>query len=357
MRTPRLWVLVLVIAGLATARPARAQTGGSMGGGSWSSGSHGSSYTPHTSSRHGSSFSYSSHHSSVGGSPSSSSSPSSYDSSSGDDSPNVDPGTMMIGFLVLFGGIAVYVALRVWWTNLTAPAPLYVTPPDFQVGAVDVTVLRLALDARARPFIQRELARIAGVAKTDTTEGRAEMLREVALMLRRVRDSWVYGGAVNFAMTGRDGAHRTFEAQIADARARFKDEVVRNEQGQVTRADAPPPVATSDDGPGLMVVSVVVAARHELFTVLHIADGEDLRKALESLSTMIVGELVAVEVVWMPADEGERLSSIRVEAAYPAPDLIRIDGALVGKVFCQFCGSPYPAEAVACPNCGGRAAA
>jgi hypothetical protein len=71
---------------------------------------------------------------------------------------------------------------------------------------------------------------------------------------------------------------------------------------------------------------------------------------------MVSGELVAVEIVWMPADPAQRLSSIAIEAAYPSPQLIEIAGAAAGKVFCAFCGSPYPAEAIACPECGGRAA-
>jgi hypothetical protein len=70
---------------------------------------------------------------------------------------------------------------------------------------------------------------------------------------------------------------------------------------------------------------------------------------------MIAGELVAVEIVWMPSSEDERISSIALEVAYPPPSLIPIAGALAGKVFCEYCGSPYPAEAISCPSCGGRA--
>lgn len=228
--------------------------------------------------------------------------------------------------------------------------PVYVGPTN----ACDVTVLRVGLDARARPFVQRELARIAKSADTKTADGRATMLREVALLLRRLRDSWLYGGARNEPMMSLRDAQVVYQTHVDDARAKFRTEMFRNEQGVVTTADAPALHSTSDDGPGVMLVSVIVAARHELVTVTRIDDGEELRKALEALSHFIAAELVAVEIVWMPAAEDERISSIALEAAYPAPSLIKLAAATAGKVFCEFCGSPYPAEAISCPNCGGR---
>jgi hypothetical protein len=50
------------------------------------------------------------------------------------------------------------------------------------------------------------------------------------------------------------------------------------------------------------------------------------------------------------------MSSMELEAKYPRPDLIPLQNALVGKVFCAYCGGPYPAELVSCPHCGAPAA-
>ncbi|HTJ47650.1 MAG TPA: DUF1517 domain-containing protein [Kofleriaceae bacterium] len=312
------------------------ETGGSMGGGDFSesTSSSGGSYSSHDSSYDsGDSYSYHSSSSSTG-----------------------DAGADLIIAIVGLAISLVFAAIKKS-SSLPSYTPDYATPDtSMSYGNVaDITVLRVAIDARARKLVQTELARIAQVADTKTAEGRATMLREVALMMRRLRDSWVYGGAHNFPMMSLAEAKQSFQRMTDDARGRFKTETIRNEQGMTTRADAPELHPTSDDGPGVMVVSVIVAARHELFTVNRIGDGEDLRKAFESLSSMIAGELVAVEVVWMPSAEDDRISSIALEAAYPKPDLIPIPGALVGKVFCEYCGAPYPAEAIACPNCGGRA--
>jgi uncharacterized membrane protein len=319
----------------ALAAPARAsETGGSMGGGDFSS--TGTSYSGASSSYDSSSSSYSSSYSGGG--------------STG------DLGADLIIALVALG-ISLVGAMIKQARSAPSYTPDYILPDtSMSYGNVaDVTVLQVALDARARPFVQSELTRIAGIADTRTAEGRATMLREVALLLRRLRGSWVYGGAVNEAMTSLTEAQQIFHRHVDDVRARFKTEMFRNEQGVITRADAPELHPTSDDGPGLVLVTVVVAARHELFTVRHVADGEDLRKAFESLSSMIAGELVAVEIVWTPASPDERLSSIALEAAYPKPQLIPIAGSMVGKVYCEYCGAPYPAEAIACPSCGGRA--
>lgn len=328
---PAAFALICVLAG-----PARAsETGGDMGGGDFSS---------------------------------TSSSSSSYSGYSGDDSPSYSyssgssssTGDVGADLIIAIIGIAIsVVAAMIKQSSRSLPSytPDYAMPDTtMSYGNVaDVTVLQVALDARARPFVQSELARIAQTIDTGTPAGRATMLREVALILRRLRGSWLYGGAVNEAMTSLAEAQQLFQRHVDDARARFKTEMFENVQGVITRADAPELHATSDDGPGLVLVTVVVAARHELFTIQHVADGEDLRRAFESLSSMIAGELVAVEIVWTPASPDERLSSIALETAYPKPALIPIAGALVGKVFCEFCGAPYPAEAIACPNCGGRA--
>ena len=64
---------------------------------------------------------------------------------------------------------------------------------------------------------------------------------------------------------------------------------------------------------------------------------------------------MAIEIVWQPSDDADRLSSIELEAKYPAPDLIPLPNSLVGKVFCPWCGGIYPAELVSCPHCGASA--
>jgi uncharacterized membrane protein len=111
----------------------------------------------------------------------------------------------------------------------------------------------------------------------------------------------------------------------------------------------------ADEGEGLILVSFIIAARQELFTVKQIGTGDELRRALEAAGSLETWDLVALEIVWQPSEDADRLSSMELEAKYPAPQLVPIAGALVGKTFCDHCGGPYPAELVSCPHCGAPA--
>lgn len=355
MRARRSWLVVAFFLWFALwlAGAAAADTGGRMGGGSW-----GSSRSSSSSSSYGGSRSYSSS-SSSGGSYSSSrsnSSGNSYSSSysGGGGGGELSPGLMIV---LVIGGIIVAVAWFVQQANTGTRSYDYssVVPAYTPIDAIDVSVLRVAIDGRARKFIQAELARIAASADTATEAGRLTMLREVSLMLRRVRDAWVYGGAVNEPMRSMGSAKAAFDKHVDDARARFSRETISNVQGQKTLAHAGEFTPRSEEGAGLILVSIIIAARSELFTVSKIGDGEALRQALEASSNRTESDLVAIEIVWQPSEEGDRLSSIELEAKYPRPDLIPITNALVGKMFCSYCGGPFPGELVSCPHCGAPA--
>ncbi|MBV8759352.1 MAG: DUF1517 domain-containing protein [Deltaproteobacteria bacterium] len=334
------WVLCALIVLFGSV--AVADTGGSMGGGNWSSSSSSSS------SYSGGGYS--------GGGYSSSSGWSSSDSSGGAGGA-IDGVGLLIGFVIailwlIFSGIA-----QVYRDNSGVNAPLSMGLGDYApIDTVDVSVLRIAIDGRARKFVQNEIKNIASETDTSTADGRTAMLREVAILLRRLRDAWVYGGAVNEPMRDLGGAKPVFDRYVDDARSRFREETMRNEQGKKTTTAASSYTPHSDEGAGLILVSIIIAARRELFTVNRIGNGDDLRQALDSASQLTTSNLVAIEVVWQPSEDEDRLSSMELEAKYPRPDLIPIQGALVGKTFCAYCGGPYPAELVSCPHCGAPAA-
>src|SRR5205814_576176 len=98
--------------------------------------------------------------------------------------------------ILLLGGAVIAVVIRAAMTSTSGGSAYSFSSgadPYVSFEGVDVSVLRVAVDGRARKFIQTELARIAKAADTATEEGRLSMLREVSLLLRRVRDAWVYG--------------------------------------------------------------------------------------------------------------------------------------------------------------------
>ena len=338
--------LVLVV----SARAAIADTGGSMGGGDWGGGGGGDYSSSSSSSDY--SGGYSSSSDSYSYSSNYDHSSNSYSSSDGSSRP-LSGLHILIGlvFVVIWGGVQLAGKSARGFNYASTYQPASYIPID----SVDVSVLRIALDGRARKFVQTELQKIAKTADTKTSEGRLAMLREVSLMLRRVRDAWVYGGAVNEPMRSLSSAKSVFDRHVDDARSRFRTETIRNAQGVTTTTQAPSFVARSEEGAGVILVSIVVCTRTELFTVRNIGSGEDLRKALEAAPHRAASDLVAIEIIWQPSEDSDRMSSMELEAKYPHPELIPITGALVGKAFCQYCGGPFPAELVSCPHCGAPA--
>ena len=76
------------------------------------------------------------------------------------------------------------------------------------------------------------------------------------------------------------------------------------------------------------------------------------RRLLDGLSTLSPQEVVALEVVWTPADENDRMSSAELEARYPS--LTKLPARPpAGRVFCAYCRGPFAAELPKCPHCGG----
>jgi uncharacterized membrane protein len=307
-------------------------TGGSMGGGSFRSG--GSSYGG-SRSYGGSSYSYRPSRGSSRGY--SSSTPVSCGSA----------GFTLLVFLAF--GIFLAVNMKRRGAGLTPGAMTPMQPGN----AIDVTVLRVVVDWRERRFIQGELDRIARSADTRSAPGLVRMLREVTVVLRRVRDAWIYAGIVNARPMRAPEAEAWFQQHAQDARTRFREELIRNAEGATATRAAGELHARSDEGEGLVVITLIVAARGHLLDFHDLGDAEQVRRCLESLGNLTSAALTAVEIVWSPAAENDRLSSAELERLYP--DVHKIRGSsLAGRVHCAYCGGPFPAELLSCPHCGAR---
>lgn len=246
------------------------------------------------------------------------------------------------GAILLFGALGAAATRR---RRAFAPVPeiepLAALPAPI-IDGVDISVLRIAIDGRASKFVRTELERIMSSFEGSPAEVRSKRLREISVTLRRVRDSWIYGGAVNDPIRSRSDARAALLRHVDDARVRFTREAV---------PEGPPGLQDQT----LILVSIIVAARGELASVSEIGAGEELRRALEAAVHRDPNDLVALEVVWIPEEDGRVLTQAQLEAHYPPPDLYRLRGAVVGKVFCTYCAGPFPAELVSCPHCGAPA--
>jgi len=228
---------------------------------------------------------------------------------------------------------------------------LTTTPLAHYAPLVDVSAIHLALDWRARPALQKRLEELARGGHTGSPGGLAHLLHETVIALRRSETSWLYAGAVNALPTPAPTAEQTFRKIAADARVRFVVESVRAVDGVVASTAAPEMRARADEGPGLVVVTLVVAATREIPDIARATDAHQLHELLRELGSLTARDMIALEVIWSPSAANDRLSSAELEVLYP--DMHRIDeNTVVGRVFCGYCAVPFPAELLRCPSCG-----
>ncbi|HTL32288.1 MAG TPA: hypothetical protein VL326_04145, partial [Kofleriaceae bacterium] len=180
----------------------------------------------------------------------------------------------------------------------------------------------------AGKLVASELERLTKQFTGGSPDSRSQFLRELGIVLRRVRASWLYGGAINEPMRSLGEARAVAAKHTDDARVHGSD---------------------VGDGTGLVVLTVVVTARGELMSVDHIG-AEELRRALEAASYRDPNELVEIQIV------ARRFSSRdELEQAYPSPQLVALSAPGGSQIYCQHCGGPFPQELTTCPHCGAPA--
>lgn len=182
-------------------------------------------------------------------------------------------------------------------------------------GAIDVQAIVIGLDARARREVQGAMRAIAERGDTGTRRGRHRMLGEAIAVLVGAQDRWTHGHAEGGARRAPADAKRHFDEVAQRARSRFAVEVIRNTGGAVIAQ--PAPVMPPSDEPGVVLVTVVVAARREIADVRAEDDRAALRDGLEALRAISEDELVAMEVVWSPAADDDRVGAEQLERRHP----------------------------------------
>lgn len=240
--------------------------------------------------------------------------------------------------------ILIMIASRLSNVNVREHAPR-------SMAAMDVSVVTLAIDWRARAAVQKELARLARTADTSTREGRSLLLREAVSSILHAEVSWLYAGASDYTCNlSPQRAEQIFRTAASKAKTRYKKETLRNVEGAKSESTVDS-AARPHEGAGVVVITLVVAARRELPDVRNVRDAGRLKTTLRSFAALSPYELAAVEIVWSPAEEQDRMSSAELEMLYP--ELVKIDPAsIAGRVFCKSCAGPYAAELLACPHCG-----
>ncbi|MGE0784839.1 MAG: DUF1517 domain-containing protein [Sandaracinaceae bacterium] len=222
-------------------------------------------------------------------------------------------------------------------------------------GHVDISAIRLGIDWRARRDVQARLEQLARSGQTSTPAGLANLLRETVLQLRRAELAWLYASVANYHPMSAAVAEGIFRQLATDSRSKFQKELVRNADGSTSTTDAGHQVAQATEGEGTVVVTLIVAARREIIDVHQMDNAEALKRLLDDMVAVAnPASLVAIEVVWSPAAENDRMSTAELEQFYP--DLKKIDErSIAGRVFCMYCKGPFAMELLTCPHCGAPA--
>lgn len=220
-------------------------------------------------------------------------------------------------------------------------------------NAMYVHRLSIGIDWRSRAQVQDTLKRLAETGDTSSPQGLANLLRESVLALRRSEMGWLYVARENLGSFAPQQAEQRFQQLATQMRASFRHEVVRAASGGVHSEDAPEMRAHPNEGQGTVVVHLIVVARRPL----HMSpqpDAGQIRAALDARAALTADQLVALEVVWSPAAENDRMSTAELEQNYP--DMKLIDPtSIAGRIFCSYCQGPFAMELLKCPHCGAPA--
>ena len=304
---------------------------GSSGGGSWGGGSSGSNWGSSGSNDYGSG---------------------SYSTGSG------GGGGGCFGLIccfLVFGGVIALVLISKKKKGAAPGASAGGLPAYHGPGAMHVSKLSLGVDWRARRELQDTLKRLAETGDTSSPQGLAHLLRETVLALRRAELSWLYVAHESQGPLSPQNAEQNFNQLATSARAAFRAELVRGAGGQVHQQSTPEMQANKNEGEGTVVVHLIVAAYRPL-QALSNPDANQIRMALDNRSALTADQLGALEVVWSPAAENDRMSTAELEQFYPQLRLID-PNSIAGRLFCTYCRGPFAMELLTCPHCGAPAEA
>jgi len=226
------------------------------------------------------------------------------------------------------------------WENSTSPQ----YRPEGWNG-VDLTSLSVALDPASRSFVEERLARLTAEVDMATVAGKGALCRGASRLLSDVSPAWRYAGAKNF---------RPMDAVVAQSEFR----ALATDYGSRSGLDKKLGAGGAAAYDRVAVVSLVVAARSELLDLSESGGASEVKLGLSGLGMLGDAALVAVEVVWSPADGAEGMRARDLEAGFP--ELQKVDPQTAGRrAACRSCSGPYNAELKACPHCaasgGGRA--
>ncbi|MDP3279072.1 MAG: DUF1517 domain-containing protein [Deltaproteobacteria bacterium] len=213
-------------------------------------------------------------------------------------------------------------------------------------GECEVRRVSIAFDWSVRAHLQTQLDAIAG---------RFDMGRQDGLFAGGIAAKDLLISALPYAVAGcferaRGSAHRAqelFDATCNNINARYDQATINNHQ----RSAAPDVYARSEEGQGLVVVTLIVGINGNAPELPEWPAKHTMAQALSALFPAYLVDMAALEVVWSPSVDQDRLSSAELAVLYP--ELVYFDGRSdLGRVICRPCKTVFARELGRCPTCG-----
>jgi uncharacterized membrane protein len=213
-------------------------------------------------------------------------------------------------------------------------------------GPCEVRRVSIGFDWSVRRDLQAALDRMASTMSLEGSEGRREGARAAAAHLAAALGGARFASFQSYRVTLGECEAR-FQTLATDLRSRFKHETA----GVRAHGSALDFQARATEGEGLVVVSVIVATDRWMEPLPTTMDRDAIAAAVAQLGRIQAPNVYALEIVWSPSLENDRMSSLELEASYP--ELQALDGVpKLGRVVCDYCRAPFPAELGRCPGCG-----
>jgi len=181
-------------------------------------------------------------------------------------------------------------------------------------NSVTVAKLQVGLLADGRR-VQKGLEKTAGRVDTSTPEGLHAVLTETCLSLMRTPETCVYAHSEGRRVRGLSRGEEAFNAASLEERSKFKGETLVNVDGRTRRAPLGPGQG-GDQVDELVVVTVLVAYEGKL-KLPKCRDAGELAEALRTLGGLRQDQVLALEVLWTPSDEGDAYTADDLAADYP----------------------------------------
>jgi uncharacterized membrane protein len=177
-----------------------------------------------------------------------------------------------------------------------------------------VVRLQLALGRAAGVRLQQRLAELAETGNTSTVEGLVGLLQATTLELMRDRESIAQAALSSEGPLDDGAAERRFGGLALQERARFQVERVRAADGRKTHDTAAEP--ESLQAMEYLVITLVVASRVPI-AGRKLDSADQAAATLTELGALDPDSLLALEVIWTPADPTDSLTTDDLLAHFP----------------------------------------